>query len=120
MTLRNAREELEAVDLMMRLRGNDDEPASGSALRERRVALEGRIRTLDELLEAMDAKEEETGEIDLEAAARSEKQAELARKKQGGCGDLTKTAIRLLRNAIAGFITIYLYFMYAAQHPRDC
>ena len=33
------------------------------------------------------------------------------RKRQGGCTDTTKMAVTILKNAISGIITIWLYFM---------
>ena len=50
-------------------------------------------------------------DVDLEAAAKKAAEAEGQKKKLGGCSDYTKLAVTILKNAIAGFMTIYLYFM---------
>ena len=111
--LRNAREELEEVMLMARLRGEEVDPAFEAeleSLRARQARLEERISTLNGFLAATETtKNEET--VDLETAARRAAEAENAKKKQGGCADVTKMGVNILKNAIAGFMTIYLYFM---------
>ena len=107
--LRNAREELEEVVLVARLRGDDAAPQVLAELSERRARLEEQIGTLKGFLAAVETKQEEV--VDLEAVARREADKEKEKKKQGGCGDVTKMGVTILKNTIAGVMTIYLYFM---------
>ena len=107
--LRNAREELEEVDLMFRLRGESIEPQMKKELSTRRTKLEDQISTLSGFLSAMETEKAE--EVDLEAAAKAAEEAEAAKKREGGCAETTKTAVTILKNTISGVLTIYLYFM---------
>ena len=107
--LRNAREELEEVELMTRLRGEGADPAIRRDLETRRAKLGERIGALSSFLAAMETEEAEA--VDLEAAAREAEEAEARKKREGGCGELTKTAVTILKNTISGVLTIYLYFM---------
>ena len=110
--LRNAREELEELNLMVRLRGDDIEPAVEADLFARRAHIEEKIATLNGFLESVDTtKKVEDVEVDLEAAARKAAEAEAEKKKQGGCGEMTKLGVVILRNTISGVMTMYLYFM---------
>ena len=101
--LRNAREDIEEVDLVMRLRGASKE------LSAKRKKLEDKISTLSGFLSVLDTEKAE--EVDLEALAREAEEAELKRQRSGGCGEITKMAVTILKNTISGLLTIYLYFM---------
>ena len=101
-------EELEGYDLLMRLRG-DGESEEMAAMQKERTRLENQINTYKGFLEAMEKKEEEA--VDLEEMARLEAEAEAKKKRAGGCADTTKLVVSLIKKAINGVITIWLYFM---------
>ena len=107
--LRNAREELEEVELMARLRGEGAEPEIKRELAARRARLDKQIETLNGFLAAVETTAVE--EVDLETAAKAAEEAEAAKAREGGCSELTKTFVTILKNTISGVLTIYLYFM---------
>ena len=107
--LRNAREELEEVDLIIRLQGKNIESATKRELTAKRGVLEMRISTLNGFLAALSEPEDEA--VDLEAAAREAEEAEAKKKREGGCGETTKMVVTVMKNTISGVLTIYLYFM---------
>ena len=108
--LRRAREDLEAADLEVRLQEKHGRvPLDEAALLARRERLSGRISMLNEFLAAVETSKAE--EVDLEAAAKEAAKAEAAKAKQGNCGENTKLAVTVLKNTIAGALSIYLYFM---------
>ena len=106
---RNARESLEEVQLLTVLRGPSAEAAVKKELNEKASALQMRIDTLSGFLSALETEEAE--EVDLEAAAREAEEAEAKKKREGGCGEMTKLAVTVMKNTISGVLTIYLYFM---------
>ena len=106
---RIAREELEGVELTVRLRGEDIEPGARREFVSQRRKLEERIATLNGFLAAAEsAKTEE--EVDLAAAAAAAAEVEAKRKREGDCGEKTKLGVTILKNTISGVLTIYLYF----------
>ncbi len=107
--LRNAREELEEVNLMLHLRGEGAEPEVKKSLTGRRSKLDQQISTLGSYLSAMETEKAEA--VDLEAAAREAEEAEAAKAREGGCAEMTKMGVTILKNTISGVLTIYLYFM---------
>jgi hypothetical protein len=107
--LRNAREELEEVNLYVLLRGPNVDAAVKKGLLSQRSTLEARIDTLSGFLSALETEAAE--EVDLEAAAREAEEAEAKKKREGNCGETTKLAVTVLKNTISGVLTIYLYFM---------
>ena len=108
-SLRNAREALEELDLIMRLRGEGAEPEIKKELNAKHKKLEDQISTLQGFLAAVETEQAE--EVDLEAAAAAEAEAEAQKARAGSCGEMTKTAVGILKNTISGVLTIYLYFM---------
>ena len=107
--LGKAREELEEVDLMIRLRGDSVAPDIKKELDDRHQALTAQVSTLSEYLSAIETEKAEA--VDLEAAAAAEAEAEAAKAREGGCAEVTKTLVTVLKNTISGVLTIYLYFM---------
>ena len=107
--LRDAREELEEVHLMVRLRGQNADPEVKKELKSKATQLEVKINTLSGFLSALEDEEKEA--VDLEAAAAAAEEAEAKKKREGNCGEYTKLAVKVLKNTISGVLTIYLYFM---------
>ena len=93
----------------MQLRGEAIEPIAEEELSKRKARLEETIATLTGFLSAMETAQAET--VDLEAAAKEAEEEEAAKKREGGCGEITKMAVSILKNTISGVLTIYLYFM---------
>lgn len=108
--LQTAREGIEEVDLMVRLRGEGIDPRVKSELKERRAKLDAQINTVNEFLSAMEVVKEEEA-LDLEAAAAAAEEAEAQKKREGQCGEMVKMGVTILKNTISGVLTIYLYFM---------
>lgn len=106
--LRKATEELEEVDFMLRLRGEAESDVK-AALSTRRVSIESSISTLNEFLAAVVT--QKAASVDLESLAREAAEAEAKKKREGGCSDVTKMFVTVVKNSIAGFLTIWLYFM---------
>jgi hypothetical protein len=106
---RNAREDLEEVDLILRLRGEGMEAETKKEFNDKRERLNDQVSTLSEFMSALDVEAAE--EVDLEAAAAAAAAEEAAKARQGGCAEITKTAVTVLKNTISGVLTIYLYFM---------
>ena len=109
LNLRNAREDLEEVDLNLRLRGESIEPQMKAKFMTQRTALTEKISTLEGFLSAVETDAVEA--VDLEAANKAAEEAEAAKKREGSCGEYTKMAVTILKNTISGVLTIYLYFM---------
>ena len=107
--LRNAREELEEVNIYLTLRGEGADPEVRKPLKDRQKALEGQVAKLAELLSALQTEKAE--EVDLEAQAAAAAEAEAQKARQGGCADTTKLLVSILKKTISGVLTIYLYFM---------
>ena len=94
---------------MLRLRGEAIEPEAKKELTTRKTALSEQVAQLANFLSAMETEEVEA--VDLEAAAREAEEAEAAKAREGGCAEMTKMAVTILKNTISGVLTIYLYFM---------
>ena len=109
LNLRNAREDLQEIDLMILLRGEGAEPEVRKELTTKKAKLQGQVEQLTEFLSAMETEEAEA--VDLEAAAAAAAEAEAAKAREGGCAETTRTAVTILKNTISGVLTIYLYFM---------
>ena len=107
--LRNAREDLEELDLIERLRGERMEPQAKAEIKARREPLDEQVETLTGLLSALETEKAEA--VDLEAAAAEAEEAEAAAAREGACAENTKLAVTVLKNTISGVLTIYLYFM---------
>ena len=107
--LRTSREELEEVDLLLQLRAESEDAAMKRELATMRSMLGDRIDMLNSFLSAMESEKAES--VDLEAAAKEAEEAEARKRREGGCGEMTKLAVTILRNTISGVLTIYLYFM---------
>ena len=106
--LRSANEEIEEVEVIKRLHGDSLDPAIAEELAGKRARLDERINTLNEFVSAM-----ESGDAgsDLMAAAQAAEKAELQRKQVGSLGDYVKMGSKILKSAISGVLTVYLYFM---------
>lgn len=78
-------------------------------MRTKRASLQERITSLEGFLAGIAVKADEG--VDLEAAAREAEEAEAKKKREGGCGEMTKMGVKVLKNTISGVLTIYLYFM---------
>ena len=106
---------------MSRLRAESLEPSlapgpwpQATSLRSRRESLVEQIRTLSGLLSATAISSKSSSDreiVDLEAVAKEAAEAEAAKQKNGDLGNLTKTAVGLVKRMISGFMTIYLYFL---------
>mmetsp|Transcript_44805 Transcript_44805/g.89481 ORF Transcript_44805/g.89481 Transcript_44805/m.89481 type:complete len:621 (-) Transcript_44805:2616-4478(-) len=107
--LRNVREQLEEVDLMIHLRGEGAEVDVKKELNGLRSRLNEQVDSLANYLSAMEVKD--TSVVDLEAAAKAAEDTEAARKAQGSCAEYTQIGVTILKNTISGVLTIYLYFM---------
>lgn len=94
---------------MVRLRGEGVEPEMKKELMGNKKRLDAQIETLAGFLSAMETEKAE--EVDMEALAAAEAEAEAAKAREGGCAEMTKTAVTILKNTISGVLTIYLYFM---------
>ena len=106
--LTQAHEQMEHVGLMIRLRGSADLDVMAD-LNAQHARLEKQIATYKSFLSALETQEAE--EVDLEELARQEAEAEAKKKRQGGCAETTKLAVTVIKNAISGIMTIWLYFM---------
>lgn len=106
--VRQTTEDIEEHDLMVRLRGTM-EPEVKAEMDEKRAALEESIQTYKGFLSAMETEQAEA--VDLEELAREAAKAEAKKKREGGCTETTKMVVTVIKNAIAGIITIVLYFM---------
>lgn len=104
--LKAAREGVEEVDLIVRLRGEGIEPKVKAELKAKRAQLDTQISTVNNFLSAMETVKEE--QLDLEAAAAAAEEAEAAKKREGNCGEMTKMGVAILKNTISGVLTIYL------------
>jgi len=107
--LTKAREELEGVNLMIRLRGKEADPEVVNELNGRRSKFEKQIATYNNFLAALKTQAAEA--VDLEELARQEAEEEAKRAREGGCAETTKLGVKILKNAISGIITMWLYFM---------
>ena len=96
------REELEEIELGLRLRGDSIEPGAKLEIKTRKTQLEEQCATLTGLLSAVETEKPE--EVDLEAAAAAEAEAEAAKAREGGCSEMTKTAVTILKNTISGCV----------------
>ena len=106
LVLKTAREGVEEVDLILRLRGEGIEPKVKAELKAKRTKLDNQISTVNNFLSAMETVKEE--QMDLEAAAAAAEEAEAAKKREGNCGEMTKMGVAILKNTISGVLTIYL------------
>ena len=103
-----AREEIEEVDLLLELRKNAEADVLAD-LNSQRSRLEKQIATYNQFLSALETEKEEG--VDLEEMARLEAEAEAKKKREGGCTETTKMAVAVIKNAISGIITVWLYMM---------
>lgn len=94
---------------MTRLKGEGIDPQQAEQLASKRKHVTERIDTLNGFVSAMESGKDEA--VDLEAAARGAAEEELKKKRMGNCAEYTKLAMTVLKNTIAGVLTIYLYFM---------
>ena len=97
------REELEEIELMLRLRGEGGDPEIKKELKARKGTLDQQITTLNSFLAALE--DDGAEEVDLEAAAAAEAEAEAKKKREGNCGEYTKMGVAILKNTISGRVT---------------
>ena len=106
--LAKATEDLEEHDLVVKLRGSVDVDEMND-MAVRRARIQNQIDTYNRFLSAIETEKAEA--VDLEELAAAAAAAEAKKAREGGCSDTTKLVVTIIKNAIAGFITIWLYFM---------
>ena len=107
--LRQAGEDLEEHNMVMRLRARGMEPEVQAEMEQKRTRIEKQIETYNNFLSALESAKAEA--VDLEEMARLEAEAEAKKKRDAGCTVYVKMFVGVIKNGIAGCIAVYLYCM---------
>ena len=91
------------------MRGKDADPEVLAEMNQQRARLEKQISTYQGFLAALETEKAEA--VDLEEMARLEAEAEAKKAREGGCTETVKLAVAVIKNAISGIITVWLYMM---------